>query len=66
MRTSVVSYVKPPYQLFSKFSNKLQSPFLLAIRLYWGWQFSQSGWRKLHPSHSASYLDRARSVAVSQ
>jgi putative oxidoreductase len=26
----------------------LQSPFLLAIRLYWGWQFAQSGWGKLH------------------
>ncbi len=26
----------------------LQSPFLLAVRLYWGWQFVQSGWGKLH------------------
>ena len=26
----------------------LQSPFLLAIRLYWGWQFAQNGWGKLH------------------
>ena len=25
----------------------LQSPFLLAIRLYWGWQFFQTGWGKL-------------------
>jgi putative oxidoreductase len=23
--------------------NYLQSPFLLAIRLYWGWQFAQTG-----------------------
>jgi putative oxidoreductase len=28
--------------------NSLQSPLLLAIRLYWGWQFFQSGWGKLH------------------
>jgi putative oxidoreductase len=28
--------------------NYLQSPFLLAVRLYWGWQLSQSGWGKLH------------------
>jgi len=27
--------------------NSLQSPLLLAIRLYWGWQFAQDGWGKL-------------------
>ena len=27
--------------------NLLQSPLLLAIRLYWGWQFAQDGWGKL-------------------
>jgi putative oxidoreductase len=26
----------------------LQSPLLLAVRLYWGWQLAQSGWGKLH------------------
>src|SRR6202008_971909 len=26
----------------------LQSPFLLLIRLYWGWQLAQSGWGKVH------------------
>jgi putative oxidoreductase len=26
----------------------LQSPFLLVVRLYWGWQFAQTGWSKLH------------------
>jgi putative oxidoreductase len=34
------------------FLNKLQSPLLLAIRLYWGWQFAQDGWGKL------THLDR--------
>jgi putative oxidoreductase len=29
------------------FLNRLQSPLLLAIRLYWGWQFAQDGWGKL-------------------
>jgi putative oxidoreductase len=28
--------------------SALQSPFLLAIRLYWGWQFAQTGWGKMH------------------
>jgi putative oxidoreductase len=26
----------------------LQSPFLLFVRGYWGWQVAQSGWGKLH------------------
>ena len=26
----------------------LRSPFLLVVRLYWGWQFAQTGWGKLH------------------
>jgi len=27
--------------------DRLRSPLLLAIRLYWGWQFAQDGWGKL-------------------
>ncbi|MDD5542206.1 MAG: DoxX family protein [Acidobacteriia bacterium] len=35
----------------------LQSPFLLFVRLYWGWQFMQSGWGKLHNlSNVADYF----------
>jgi putative oxidoreductase len=35
----------------------LQSPFLLFIRLYWGWQLAQSGWGKLHHlSNVAEYF----------
>ena len=36
------------YQLYVKAADSLKSPFLLAIRLYWGWQLMQSGWGKLH------------------
>lgn len=32
--------------------NRLRSPLLLAIRLFWGWQFAVTGWGKLH------HLDR--------
>jgi putative oxidoreductase len=32
--------------------NWLQCPLLLAIRLYWGWQFAEDGWGKL------THLDR--------
>ena len=28
--------------------SRLQSPFLLVVRLYWGSQFAQTGWGKLH------------------
>lgn len=28
--------------------SRLQSPMLLAVRLYWGFQFAQTGWGKLH------------------
>jgi putative oxidoreductase len=37
-----------PYNSVVNLLNYLQSPLLLAIRLYWGWQFAQSGWGKLH------------------
>jgi putative oxidoreductase len=36
------------YIWFSTAVSSLQSPFLLAVRLYWGWQFAQTGWGKLH------------------
>ena len=35
------------YARFSALLNRLQSPLLLAIRLYWGFQFCQDGWGKL-------------------
>ncbi len=48
MPNSLVSTTRSAYRLFRKFADTLQSPFLLAIRLYWGWQLAQSGWGKLH------------------
>jgi putative oxidoreductase len=35
------------YELLIRVGNSLQSPFLLFVRLYWGWQFAQTGWGKL-------------------
>ena len=35
----------------------LESPLLLAIRIYWGWQFMQDGWGKLtHLSKVAEFF----------
>lgn len=33
---------------FFSLVSLLQSPFLLLVRLYWGWQLIESGWGKLH------------------
>lgn len=35
--------------------DRLQSPLLLAVRLYWGWQFIQDGWGKF--THLARVAD---------
>lgn len=35
------------YSRFSQMASYLQSPFLLLVRLYWGWQFAQTGWGKM-------------------
>ncbi len=35
------------YGWFLRAANACQSPLLLAIRLYWGWQFWQAGWGKV-------------------
>jgi putative oxidoreductase len=40
----------------------LQSPFMLTVRLYWGWQFAQTGWGKLH--HLAQVTDFFRSLGI--
>ena len=36
------------YSQFSKGASCLQSPFLLAVRIYWGYQFALTGWGHLH------------------
>ncbi|MDQ2777024.1 MAG: DoxX family protein [Acidobacteriota bacterium] len=47
------------YRSFSALTGSLASVFLLAIRLYWGWQFAQTGWGKLH------HLDKVTSFFTS-
>ena len=43
----LVADLKNAYLGFAAVAGRLQSPLLLAIRLYWGWQFAQDGWGKL-------------------
>ena len=44
----VMAKIQDLYAWFVKTVSTLQSPFLLVVRLYWGWQLSQNGWGKLH------------------
>jgi putative oxidoreductase len=36
------------YRRIASASSSLQSVMLLTVRLYWGFQFAQTGWGKLH------------------
>lgn len=44
---SLITTCRPLYNRLLRFLNLLHSPALLFIRLYWGYQFIQSGWGKL-------------------
>ena len=45
--SDIVNTARRAYDGFASVMARLQSPLLLAIRLYWGWQFAQDGWGKL-------------------
>ncbi|HEX3969102.1 MAG TPA: DoxX family protein [Edaphobacter sp.] len=54
-----------PVRVFEDFctaGTSLQAPFLLAVRLYWGLQFAQTGWGKLH--HLARVTIFFRSLGI--
>lgn len=45
------------YRLAAAKLSLLQSPFLLLIRVYWGLQFMQTGWGKMHnPAKFTTYF----------
>lgn len=46
--TTITRTFATAYRWFSTLSSWAQSPFLLFVRLYWGWQFAVDGWGKLH------------------
>jgi putative oxidoreductase len=56
-RPTLFCRLRTAYNAFQHGSAALQSPFLLLVRLYWGWQFAQDGWGKLHHlSHVAAFF----------
>jgi putative oxidoreductase len=44
---NVLSRAAAAHAVFCNIAEKLRSPFLLGVRLYWGWQFAQTGLGKL-------------------
>src|SRR5258707_6737188 len=46
--SKLIKIVGQWHEQFFDLVSYLQSPFLLFVRLYWGWQLAQSGWGKLH------------------
>ena len=44
---SILTTGRTLYRRLLNVLNFLQCPFLLFVRLYWGWQFWQTGWGKL-------------------
>ena len=60
--SSLTKTVDKLYALFLRVANSLQSPFLLAVRLYWGWQFFQTGWGKL--THISTTIENFTNMGV--
>lgn len=57
--------MKPFLRMYERLAaalSLLQSPMLLAVRLYWGFQFAQTGWGKLH--HLAKITDFFASLNI--
>jgi putative oxidoreductase len=58
----IAGVAKNAYERFASFMSRLQSPLLLAIRLYWGWQFMQDGYGKL--THLDKVIDFFTSLSL--
>jgi len=48
MKSTLLTRAQDAYKMLILTASHLQSVLLLGIRLYWGWQFAQTGWGKLH------------------
>jgi len=52
--SSFTTQIRKLYSWAVRACCTLQSPFLLFVRLYWGWQLSTNGWAKLHNLHNVT------------
>jgi len=46
--STLLKRIRGLHDRFFALLSYAQSPLLLCIRVYWGWQLTQSGWGKLH------------------
>src|SRR6266478_999854 len=60
--SKLIVKVRQWHDQFFSLVSYLQSPFLLFVRLYWGWQLAQSGWGKLH--HLANVAEYFRTLGL--
>jgi len=58
----MLTFIDRIYSWFLRAANFCQSPLLLAVRLYWGWQFWQTGMGKL--SHIPKVTDYFTSLGI--
>ncbi len=47
MNRALLPVIRSAHEMFTHGASRLQSPLLLLVRLYWGWQFFQTGRGKL-------------------
>ena len=59
---ALLKFADVAYSWLLRGANSLKSPFLLAVRLYWGWQFWQAGHGKL--SDIAKVVDFFTSLGI--
>lgn len=48
MMTKIEVVIRQCLSLLNRGAVQLQAPFLLLVRLYWGWQFAETGWGKVN------------------
>lgn len=55
--TTITRKCVAAHDRFRRMASLAQSPLLLVVRFYWGWQFAQAGWGKLHNlAHVAGFF----------
>ena len=59
---NLITKIRQWHDQFCGVVSYLHSPFLLFVRLYWGWQLAQSGWGKLH--HLANVVEYFGSLGL--
>jgi putative oxidoreductase len=58
----LMAFLAKLYRLLVTVASSLQSPFLLLVRLYWGFRMMQTGWGKLH--HLAKVTEFFTSLGI--